>query len=141
MIRRENKIKYTKESMKQKKEGKKSKITNVRKENSIKFKYPIIVRKEFIPDSNYEILSDGAFDMKSKTQKLTKQQHNFNDQQEIITGPPKIMYGMVRKMETNMHTKARVREGETTLDWGRLTASPLSACLTHGMKISESWLG
>lgn len=140
MIRRGNKIKYTKESIKQKKE-KKSKKINVRKENSIKFKYLIIVRKEFIQDSNYETLSDGVFNRKIKTQKLTKQQHNFNDRWVIITGPPKIVYDMVRNMETNMHAKERVRGGETNVEWGRLTASPLSACLTHGMKISESWLG
>ena len=43
-------------------------------------------------------------------------------------------------METNIHTKEK-DEGETILRQGALTASPISAYLTHGMKISESWLG
>jgi hypothetical protein len=53
-------------------------------------------------------------------------------------------WDIVRNMETIIHTKER---GGGRDDpgvgggGGRPTASPVSACLTRGMKISERWLG
>jgi hypothetical protein len=45
----------------------------------MKFKCLIKISNEFVPDSNYEKLSDDAINRHSKIQKLTKQQQNFND--------------------------------------------------------------